>query len=34
VHVLVNGRIVRSGGPDLARRLEAEGYAAVATEAA
>ncbi len=27
VHVLVAGRIVRSGGPDLARDLEASGYA-------
>jgi Fe-S cluster assembly ATP-binding protein len=28
VHLLVNGRIVESGGPDLARRLEEEGYEA------
>lgn len=28
VHLLVNGRIVESGGPDLARRLEDEGYEA------
>jgi Fe-S cluster assembly ATP-binding protein len=26
VHLLVDGRIVASGGPELARRLEAEGY--------
>lgn len=26
VHVLMNGKIVRSGGPELARRLEEEGY--------
>jgi Fe-S cluster assembly ATP-binding protein len=26
VHILVNGRIVDSGGPELARRLEEEGY--------
>src|SRR5437763_8681384 len=26
VHILVDGRIVDSGGPDLARRLEQEGY--------
>jgi Fe-S cluster assembly ATP-binding protein len=26
VHVLVDGRIVKSGGPDLARELEAQGY--------
>jgi Fe-S cluster assembly ATP-binding protein len=34
VHVLVHGRIVRSGGPELARELEASGYAAVTAEAA
>jgi Fe-S cluster assembly ATP-binding protein len=26
VHILIDGRIVESGGPDLAHRLEAEGY--------
>jgi len=26
VHVMVNGRIVRSGGPELAQELEARGY--------
>jgi Fe-S cluster assembly ATP-binding protein len=26
VHVMVDGRIVASGGPDLAKRLEVEGY--------
>ena len=26
VHVLANGRIVKSGGPELAHQLEAEGY--------
>ena len=26
VHILVDGRIVERGGPDLAARLEAEGY--------
>ena len=26
VHVLVDGRVVASGGPELARQLEAEGY--------
>lgn len=30
VHVLANGRIVTTGGPELARQLEAEGYEAVA----
>jgi Fe-S cluster assembly ATP-binding protein len=32
VHVLMGGRIVKSGGPDLARQLEAKGYEAVAQE--
>ncbi|WOF42132.1 Fe-S cluster assembly ATPase SufC [Sphingopyxis indica] len=31
VHVLAAGRIVKSGGPELARELEAHGYAEVAT---
>ena len=26
VHVLADGRIVRSGGPELAQELEAKGY--------
>ena len=30
VHVLAEGRIVRSGGPELAHRLEREGYAEMA----
>lgn len=34
VHVLAGGRIVRSGGPELARALEANGYAQVIAEAA
>jgi Fe-S cluster assembly ATP-binding protein len=34
VHVLAGGRIVRSGGPDLARELEAGGYASVVADAA
>jgi Fe-S cluster assembly ATP-binding protein len=34
VHVLAHGRIVRSGGADLARVLEAQGYAQVIAEAA
>jgi len=34
VHVLAGGRIVRSGGPELARELEASGYAALAEAAA
>ena len=29
VHVLADGRIIRSGGPELAHRLEREGYAEV-----
>jgi Fe-S cluster assembly ATP-binding protein len=28
VHVMVHGRIVRSGGPELAEELEATGYEA------
>ncbi len=34
VHVLSAGRIVRSGGPELAHELEARGYADVVAEAA
>lgn len=34
VHVLVGGRIVKSGGPELAHALEREGYAGVQAEAA
>jgi Fe-S cluster assembly ATP-binding protein len=34
VHVLAGGRIIRSGGPELAHELEANGYAAVIAEAA
>ena len=30
VHVLADGRIVRSGGPELAHQLEREGYGAIA----
>ena len=26
VHILIDGRLVDSGGPELARRLEQEGY--------
>ena len=32
VHILVDGRIVESGGPELAHRLEREGYEAWRTE--
>ena len=32
VHMLADGRIVKSGGPELARRLEAEGYEAILSE--
>lgn len=32
VHVLAQGRIVRSGGPELADTLEAEGYVGLETE--
>ena len=34
VHVLAHGRIIRSGGPELAKELEKNGYAAVLAEAA
>ena len=34
VHVLARGRIIRSGGPELAHELEAAGYAAVVADAA
>jgi len=34
VHVLAQGRIIRSGGPELAHQLEAEGYAGLTAEAA
>ena len=34
VHVLVNGKIVKSGGKDLALELESRGYAGVEEEAA
>jgi len=33
VHVLMDGRIVRSGGPELAHELEASGYAGLAEAA-
>ena len=34
VHVLIDGRIVRSGGPELAEELEAKGYDWLIDEAA
>ena len=34
VHILADGKIVKSGGPDLARQLEEKGYAGVIGEAA
>jgi Fe-S cluster assembly ATP-binding protein len=34
VHVLAGGRIIRSGGPELALELEANGYAAMVADAA
>ncbi len=34
VHVLANGRILRSGGPELAKELEKNGYAGMIAEAA
>jgi Fe-S cluster assembly ATP-binding protein len=32
VHVLVDGRIVRSGGPELAKQIEADGYDPILAE--
>jgi Fe-S cluster assembly ATP-binding protein len=32
VHVLIGGQVVKSGGPELAEELEAEGYAGLAEE--
>ncbi len=29
IHIMVNGRIIESGGPEIAERLESEGYASV-----
>ena len=34
VHILADGKIIKSGGPELALQLEAEGYAAFVQEAA
>ena len=34
VHIMAKGKIVRSGGPDLALELEERGYAAIEAEAA
>jgi Fe-S cluster assembly ATP-binding protein len=34
VHIMAKGRIVRSGGPELAHELERRGYAAIEAEAA
>ena len=33
VHVLADGRIIKTGGPELALRLEKEGYDGVIAEA-
>lgn len=32
VHVMMDGRVVKTGGADLAKRLEAEGYAGISKE--
>ena len=32
IHVLIDGRIVKSGGPELAQELETSGYARIAEE--
>nr|WP_187353273.1 Fe-S cluster assembly ATPase SufC [Komagataeibacter melomenusus] len=34
IHVMAKGRIIHSGGPELARQLEAQGYAQFLSEAA
>ena len=34
VHVLMDGRVVKSGGPELAKELEASGYSQIETEVA
>jgi Fe-S cluster assembly ATP-binding protein len=34
VHVMMDGRIVLSGGPELAERIEQEGYEAIREEVA
>jgi Fe-S cluster assembly ATP-binding protein len=34
VHVMLQGRIVRTGGPELAKQLEKSGYAGLIAEAA
>ncbi|GBQ72352.1 FeS assembly ATP-binding protein SufC [Ameyamaea chiangmaiensis NBRC 103196] len=34
IHVMARGRIIHSGGPEIARQLEAEGYAQFLAEAA
>jgi Fe-S cluster assembly ATP-binding protein len=34
VHVLANGNIVKSGGPELAQELEAQGYQHIIGDAA
>jgi Fe-S cluster assembly ATP-binding protein len=33
VHVMIDGRIVKTGGPDLAQRIEREGYEVIREEA-
>lgn len=32
VHVMMGGKVVKTGGPDLAEKLEAEGYAGLRDE--
>ncbi len=34
VHIMANGRIIKTGGPDLAKQLEEKGYAGFVAEAA
>ena len=32
VHIIIDGKIVKSGGPELAKRLEDEGYRGIVKE--
>ena len=34
VHIMANGKIIKTGGPELAHELEAKGYAVFVGEAA
>lgn len=32
IHIVIDGKVVKSGGPELAHRLEAEGYKGIIEE--